>query len=150
MFSIGMIESNLNEVKLEDTSSKPFVLVLKTAYGLILTEEEWSDCTYFDIFEAIVISNKYQFIETEKIISNDFLKRLKDNSTEFITEEINYKMTDDKNTTKKKEKFLSIIEVHDLAKSYNLSYFSNISNNYIEKKAQEVMDSWKFLYNYWW
>ena len=148
MFSIGMIESKVNEIRLEETLVRPFELVLRVAYGLPLTEDQWNDYSFVDIFEAIVIANKYQFIETEKIISNVFLKRLKDNSTDYVTEEINYRIGADK--TKKKEKFLSIFEVNELAKQYNLIYFTNITQQYIEKKAQEVMDSWKFLYNYWW
>ena len=143
-----MIESNLNEIKLEETFIKSFEIVLKISYGLDINDEEWDGISFVDIFEAIIIANKYQFIETEIIISNYFLKKLKQNSSDFITEEINYKITEEK--IKKKEKFLSILEVHELAKSYNLIYFSDISHNYIEKKAQEVMDSWKFLYNYWW
>ena len=143
-----MIESEVNQIKLEDQFIQPFQLVLKIAYGLIITEEDWNSIQFNEIFESIIIANKYQFIGTEIIISNKFLKRLKENSTEFITEEINYKIIENKNKTK--EKFISILEVHDLAKSYNLIYFTKISKDHIEKKAQQVMDSWKFLYNYWW
>jgi len=148
MFSIGMIESKVNEIRLEESVAKPFELVVKVSYGVDVTEDEWSDHSFVDIFDAIIIANKYQFIETEIIISNVFLKRLKDNSPEYITEEINYRIGSDK--TRRKEKFVSILEVNQLAKQYNLVYFSTISQNYMDKKAQEVIDSWKFLYNYWW
>lgn len=148
MFSIGMIESDVDEIRLDEALVRPFQLVLKVAYGLHLTEDQWSDYSLVEMFEAVVIANKYQFIDTETHLSNVFLKRLQDNSTEYVTEEINYRIGNDK--TKKKEKFLSIFEVNELAKQYNLIYFNNITQKYIEKKAQEVMDSWKFLYNYWW
>lgn len=148
MFSIDMIEATMDEIRLEEPLLKPFQLVLKIAYGCHITEEEWNGISFVDIFEAIVMANKYQFTEIEIIISNVFLNKLKDNSHDFITEEINYRLGDDK--SKKKEKFLSVLEVHELAKSYQWIYFTEISRLYMQKKAQEVMDSWKLLYNYWW
>jgi hypothetical protein len=146
MFNIGMIESNMKEIKLEETLIKQFKFVLKIAYGFKITDEEWNTLSLLEIFESIIISNKYQFTETETIISNRFLEKLISHSTDFITEEINYKIGDNK----KKEKFLSIFEVYELSKSYHLNYFSNICGVYIENKANQVMDGWKFLYNYWW
>jgi len=148
MFNIGMIESKLNEIKLEETLDKQFKFVLKIAYGFNITEQEWDSLTFLEIFEAIIISNKYQFTEVEIIISNVFIKKLKSVSTDFITEEINYKIVNE--TTNKKEKFLSIFEVYEMAKSYHLNYFSNICRIHIDKKTNEVIDGWKFLYNYWW
>jgi hypothetical protein len=73
LFNSEIIETKTKQISLKETLIKPFIVVLKLSYGLIIAEEEWLEIKIRELFESIITANKYQFIECEKSFSQKMI-----------------------------------------------------------------------------
>jgi len=149
MFNSEMIECNLNEVKVEESLSQQFVFVLRIAYGFTISAHELNDLSFNGLFDSLIISNKYHFKTVEHIISDLFLDKLIANPTDYLYVKRNtnlkaHSLLNKENIVNNND--LNIYELLDLSKSYNLSYFSDLCQDYIEKRA---INTFKYYYNQW-
>lgn len=155
MFSIEMIESNLNEVRLEEKQFvNQFLFVLRIVYGFKVTEKDLNDLTFNELFDSIIIANKYDFKKVEIIISDLFMDKLNCHSTDvfYVKRSCNSsKTTTDEEISNKENlnKYSNIFEVLDISKSYNLNYFSYLCEKYIERKSSQQLNSYKYYFNLW-
>ena len=143
MFSIEMIEHSLREVSLEEVLTKQFVFVLRLAYGYRPSDRELRIMSFNDIFDAIIIANKYQFRSVEELLSVQFFDKLNNNFSS------DYLCVNEKKPIGQLDRLFTLSEVQEISKSYNLDYFSDLCKSYIESKSHRGVDAYKYCYNLW-
>ncbi|XP_054161169.1 kelch-like protein 26 [Oppia nitens] len=165
MFTIEMLESQLQEVTIDEYLIREFLLVLRVAYGFKLTVPELDkDWSFSELFDAIVISNKYNFLAVEEIISEMFVQKLMttpisylcikyNNYTTGVVDNNNSAVSDTTVLTKVTEneslQTMTIYELMDVARDFNLLYLPQFCQQYIQTRALQNINSFKYYYNLW-
>ena len=143
MFSIQMLENGLERVTIEEMMSEPFLFVLRMAYGFKLSPKELTVLSFNDMFDAIIVGNKYHFTNIEHILTDLFFEKL---NTNFSPD---YLCVNEKKSLGHLDKVFTLNEVQEISKSYNLEYFSDSCKSYIEKKSHRGVNTYKYCYNLW-
>jgi hypothetical protein len=151
MFSIEMLEHHLNKVKLEEELpfGQQMLFVLKIVYGFRVTNKDLLTIRFEELFDAIIIANKYQFKRIEQIISELFFDKLNQNSYEMLcVRNVYYSKKSDNKVMKDSQHSngSNIQDVLDISKFFNLDYFSDLCQKYIEKKNTPKLDYYKHYY----
>lgn len=143
MFSIQMLETRLDRVVIEELMSEPFLFVLRMAYGFKLSPKELTVLSFNDIFDAIIVANKYHFKRIEHYLTDLFFEKL---NTNFSAD---YLCVNEHKSLGHLDKVFTLNEVQEISKSYNLEYFSDSCKSYIEKKSHRGVNAYKYCYNLW-
>lgn len=164
MFSIEMIEYNLNKVTLEEELpfGQQLLLVLRIVYGFRVNHKDLQRISFEELFDAIILANKYHFKRVEQIISELFFDKLNNHSNEVLyVRSVYYSKKSDKVEDNKENKenkgvndnqdsnLSNIYEVLDISKSFNLEFFPDLCQNYIEKRTAQMLNCYKYYYNLW-
>ena len=164
MFSIEMMEFKLNKVTLEEELpfGQQMLFVLKVVYGSRVGYKELQQITFEELFDAIIIANKYHFKRAEQTISELFFDKLNNYSNEVLyVRSVYYTKKSDKvedsnenkenkgNNTNQDQTLSNIYEVLDISKSFNLEFFPDLCQNYIEKRTAQMLNCYKYYYNLW-
>lgn len=169
MFNIEMIEHNLKEVRLEEEEEdgealisnpeKQFLFVLRIAYGFRVNDPELKALDFSELFDSIIISNKYRFKKVEEIISELFFDKLNAHSSEILYVRSAYCRKADSYVNKEnkpvncsdqdRENLSSIYEVLNISKSFNLDYFPEMCQSFIERRTAQMINSYKYYFNLW-
>ena len=165
MFSSEMIEHNLEEVRLEEEPlyGQRLMFVLRIAYGFKVTNNELKDIDFNELFDSVIIANKYHFKSVEQIVSDLFFAKLNEHSTEVLYvrrtdySKINYRYLSSSNKENKvdnsnncdRDKLFSIYDVLEISKSFNLDYFTELCQNYIERRSAQMINCYKYIFNLW-
>lgn len=119
LFNSEMIETKTKEISLKETLIKPFIIVLKVTYDRDITQEEWREMKIQELFEAIIIANKYQFIECEKFLSRKLIEIFSFKITDTVDEVVNSDYCKDRS-------LLTIWELLEMAKLHNLMFLIDL------------------------
>jgi hypothetical protein len=120
LFNSEMIETKTKEISLKETLIKPFIIVLKLSYGLIIAEEEWLEIKIQELFESIITANKYQFIECEKLLSQKMIDIFSFKISDFDEE------SDQLINKSNDNSLLTIWELLEMAKLHNLMFLIDL------------------------
>ncbi|XP_054161159.1 kelch repeat and BTB domain-containing protein 12-like [Oppia nitens] len=85
MFTNQMLECSLQEVTLCEKLHQPFLFTLKTAYGLKISHRDLKTLSFSQLFDAIIVANKYHFKRCEVYITDLFMDKLQHSYTDYLS-----------------------------------------------------------------
>lgn len=121
MFNNEWMETNTNCITIKEMQIKPFINVLKIAYGLSINHKEWNEAKIQELNESIIIANKYQFNRVEKILSNELIARFSSIGQMSCTT------------------FQTVLDIYQMSKNKNLDHLRDLWLNFIDENADEVL-----------